>query len=153
MLTADARARASAWALASRARAWTLAYSGMAMAARIPMMATTIINSMSVKPRWLPSTFRFQNFIMYGLQSSRVDGSSWALTTGPALEPPSVQIVCHRDRASKREARTPRQTQCERGGQLPSPFGCCTSGYYGTRTLVASPELVMLKVPAAVSDE
>jgi hypothetical protein len=24
----------------------------MAMAARIPMMATTIINSMSVKPRW-----------------------------------------------------------------------------------------------------
>jgi hypothetical protein len=24
------------------------------------MMATTIINSMSVKPRWLPSTFRFR---------------------------------------------------------------------------------------------
>src|SRR5882724_3544447 len=60
MLTADARARESAWALARRARAWTLAYSGMAMAARIPMMATTIINSMSVKPRWLPSIFRFR---------------------------------------------------------------------------------------------
>src|SRR5512144_2615576 len=61
MLTAEARARESAWALARRARAWTLAYNGMAMAARMPMMATTIINSMSVKPRWLPSTLRFQN--------------------------------------------------------------------------------------------
>jgi hypothetical protein len=28
------------------------------------MMATTIINSMSVKPRWLPSTFRFQNLFI-----------------------------------------------------------------------------------------
>src|SRR6266545_4188244 len=60
MLMAEASARASAWALAMRARCWTLAYSGMAMAARIPMMATTIINSMSVKPRWLPSIFRFR---------------------------------------------------------------------------------------------
>jgi hypothetical protein len=36
------------------------------MAARIPMMATTIINSMSVKPRWLPSIFRllFQNLFI-----------------------------------------------------------------------------------------
>src|ERR1700730_5631315 len=68
MLTADARARASAWALARRARAWTLAYSGMAIAARIPMIATTIINSMRVKPRWLPSSLCFpcQNFVMYG---------------------------------------------------------------------------------------
>src|SRR6266850_6942849 len=66
MLTADARARASAWAFASRARAWTLAYSGMAIAARIPMMATTIINSMSVKPCWLPSSLcrRCKNFVM-----------------------------------------------------------------------------------------
>src|SRR5580700_3158423 len=64
MLTAEARARASAWALASRARAWTLAKSGMAIAARMPMMATTIINSMSVKPRWLPSTLRFQNLFI-----------------------------------------------------------------------------------------
>src|SRR5512144_197248 len=61
MLTAEARARESAWALARRARAWTLAYNGMAIAARMPMMATTIINSMSVKPRWLPSILRFQN--------------------------------------------------------------------------------------------
>ena len=59
MLTAEASVRASACALAMRARAWMFAYSGMAMAARIPMMATTIISSMSVKPRWLPSIFRF----------------------------------------------------------------------------------------------
>src|SRR6266478_4487060 len=64
MLTADARARASAWALARRARAWTLAYSGMAIAARMPMIATTIINSMRVKPRWLPSILRFQNLFI-----------------------------------------------------------------------------------------
>src|SRR5436190_22915726 len=31
----------------------------MAMAARMPMMATTIISSIRVKPRWLPSTFLF----------------------------------------------------------------------------------------------
>src|ERR1700730_18048042 len=67
MLTADARARASAWALARRARAWTLAYSGMAIAARMPMIATTIINSMRVKTRSLPSILCFpcQNFVMY----------------------------------------------------------------------------------------
>ena len=59
MLTAEASVRASACALAMRARAWMFAYSGMAMAARIPMMATTIMSSMSVKPRWLPSIFRF----------------------------------------------------------------------------------------------
>src|SRR5712692_9777575 len=59
MLTAEPRVRESAWALATRARVCTLAYSGMAMAARIPMMATTIISSMSVKPRWLPSAFLF----------------------------------------------------------------------------------------------
>src|SRR5215813_11318856 len=29
------------------------------MAARMPMMATTIMSSMRVKPRWLPSTVRF----------------------------------------------------------------------------------------------
>src|SRR5215813_11854480 len=29
------------------------------MAARMPMMATTIINSISVKPRWLPRVFLF----------------------------------------------------------------------------------------------
>src|SRR5712692_222018 len=29
------------------------------MAARMPMIATTIINSMSVKPRWLPNLQRF----------------------------------------------------------------------------------------------
>src|SRR5882672_4870635 len=50
MLTANARARASACALARRARAWTLAYAGMAIAARMPMIATTIINSIRVKP-------------------------------------------------------------------------------------------------------
>src|SRR5215469_7813908 len=59
MLTAEARVRVSAWALAMRARVWTLAYSGIAMAARMPMMATTIMSSMRVKPRWLPSIFRF----------------------------------------------------------------------------------------------
>src|SRR6266481_8837387 len=58
MLTAEASVRVSACALATRARVWTLAYSGIAIAARMPMMATTIISSMSVKPRWLPSTFR-----------------------------------------------------------------------------------------------
>src|SRR5262245_36891020 len=57
MTTADASVRTSACAFAIRARAWMLAYSGKAMAARIPMMATTIISSMSVKPRWLPSSF------------------------------------------------------------------------------------------------
>src|SRR6266436_4779646 len=55
MLTAEASVRRSAWPLATRARVWTLAYIGMAMAARMPMMATTIISSMSVKPRWFPS--------------------------------------------------------------------------------------------------
>jgi hypothetical protein len=30
----------------------------------MPMMATTIINSMSVKPRWLPSILRFQNLFI-----------------------------------------------------------------------------------------
>src|SRR5258706_10628572 len=59
MLKADAGARESAWAWARRGGARMLAYSGIAMAARIPMMATTIISSMSVKPRWLPSIFRF----------------------------------------------------------------------------------------------
>jgi hypothetical protein len=32
-------------------RSWNCRKFGMAMAARIPMMATTIISSMSVKPR------------------------------------------------------------------------------------------------------
>src|SRR6266498_4148354 len=32
------------------------------MAVRMPMMATTIISSMSVKPRWLPSFFFVQKF-------------------------------------------------------------------------------------------
>src|SRR4029450_6772937 len=59
MPPAEASVRASACALAMRARAWMFAYSGIAMAARIPMIATTIISSMSVKPRWLPSIFRF----------------------------------------------------------------------------------------------
>src|SRR5882724_8971877 len=38
----------------------------MAMAARMPMMATTIISSMSVKPRWLPTAFLFfiQNIVI-----------------------------------------------------------------------------------------
>src|SRR2546422_5733508 len=31
----------------------------MAMAARMPMMATTIMSSMSVKPCWVPSAFLF----------------------------------------------------------------------------------------------
>jgi hypothetical protein len=31
----------------------------MAMAARMPMMATTIMSSMRVKPRWLPNSFLF----------------------------------------------------------------------------------------------
>ena len=53
-LTADPMVRASACALATRARVCTLAYSGMAIAARMPMIATTIINSISVKPAWLP---------------------------------------------------------------------------------------------------
>src|SRR4030095_5006043 len=60
MLTAEASVRASACALAIRARAWMFAYSGIAMAARMPMIATTIISSMSVKPRWVPSIFRFR---------------------------------------------------------------------------------------------
>src|SRR5712691_8376733 len=51
MLTALARVRESARALALRARAWMFAYSGIAMAARMPMIATTIISSMRVKPR------------------------------------------------------------------------------------------------------
>src|SRR6266702_384363 len=54
MLMAEPRIRASSWALATRARVCTLAYSGIAMAVRMPMMATTIISAMSVKPRWLP---------------------------------------------------------------------------------------------------
>ena len=47
----DTLDQAPACALATRARAWMFAYSGKAMAVRIPMMATTIISSMSVKPR------------------------------------------------------------------------------------------------------
>src|SRR5205809_7328553 len=36
------------------------------MAARMPMIATTIISSMSVKPRWLPTVqrFLFQNLVI-----------------------------------------------------------------------------------------
>jgi hypothetical protein len=53
------------------------------MAARIPMMATTIINSMSVKPRWLPSTFRFQNFV---IRTSNLDEViQFSVHSGPAL--------------------------------------------------------------------
>jgi hypothetical protein len=37
-----------------------LAYSGIAMAARIPMMATTIISSMSVKPPCVLSVLRLE---------------------------------------------------------------------------------------------
>src|SRR5712692_3954780 len=59
MLTDEPRVRVSACALATRARVWTLAYSGIAMAARMPMMATTIISSMSVKPCWVLSAFLF----------------------------------------------------------------------------------------------
>src|SRR5262245_29360258 len=62
--TAEARVRESAWALATRARDWMLAYSGKAMAVRMPMMATTIINSMSVKPRWSPSILLRQKLII-----------------------------------------------------------------------------------------
>jgi hypothetical protein len=51
MLMAEAIARVSACAFAIRARACTLAYSGTAIAARIPMMATTMRSSISVKPR------------------------------------------------------------------------------------------------------
>src|SRR2546428_240479 len=52
MLTALARVRASAWALARRARAWMFAYSRMAMAATMPMNATTVISPVQVEPRW-----------------------------------------------------------------------------------------------------
>src|SRR5881397_1633752 len=64
MLTALARVRASAWPFAMRARAWMFAYNGIAMAARMPMIATTIISSMRVKPRWsaIPRRFLCQNF-------------------------------------------------------------------------------------------
>src|SRR5205809_7151118 len=55
METAEASARASAWALAIRARCCTLAYSGTAIAARMPMIATTIRSSIRVKPRCPPS--------------------------------------------------------------------------------------------------
>jgi hypothetical protein len=51
MLTAEAMARVSACALAIRARCCTFAYSGTAIAARMPMIATTISSSISVKPR------------------------------------------------------------------------------------------------------
>src|SRR5262249_13672289 len=54
-VTAEASVRASAWALATRARACTFMYSGNEIAARIPMMATTSSNSTSVKPRRSPS--------------------------------------------------------------------------------------------------
>jgi hypothetical protein len=39
------------------------------MAARIPMMATTIINSMRVKPRAVPKSFRraYQKLVMLTL--------------------------------------------------------------------------------------
>src|SRR6266851_2131413 len=100
MLTAEARARASAWALASRARAWTLAYSGMAMAARIPMMATTIINSMSVKPRWLPSGLRClcQNFVMDSASivpdEMLVPRPGWTSMRAGAVSA-KLHIVCH----------------------------------------------------------
>src|SRR3989442_3279058 len=49
--TALTSERMSAWALAIRDRAVTLAYSGTAIEARTPMIATTIISSISVKPR------------------------------------------------------------------------------------------------------
>src|SRR5512144_2997696 len=94
MLTADARARASAWALARRARAWTLAYSGIAMAARMPMMATTIINSMSVKPRWLPSIFRFQNLVI-DLPPGSFVALRPIMEVELLLEGGVVQVQCH----------------------------------------------------------
>src|SRR5262249_58061926 len=43
--------RISAWAFAIRDRAVTLAYSGTAIEHRMPTIATTIISSISVKPR------------------------------------------------------------------------------------------------------
>src|SRR6266851_1109240 len=79
MLTDEARVRVSACALATRARVWTLAYSGMAMAARMPMMATTIMSSMSVKPCWVPSTFLFL------CQTLPMDATSCVGPLGPAV--------------------------------------------------------------------
>ncbi len=51
MLTALVTARASARARLILAWVWMLTNSGIAMAAKIPMIATTINSSMSVKPR------------------------------------------------------------------------------------------------------
>ncbi len=61
------------------------------------MMATTIINSMSVKPRWLPSGLRClcQNFVMDSASivpsEMSVPRPSW---TGAAYRT-NVHIVCH----------------------------------------------------------
>src|SRR3989442_15875897 len=49
--TAVTSERMSAWAFAIRDRAVTLAYSGTAIEARTPIIATTIISSIRVKPR------------------------------------------------------------------------------------------------------
>src|SRR5262249_44094183 len=49
--TAVTSERMSAWALAMRDRAVTLAYSGTAIETRTPIIATTIISSIRVKPR------------------------------------------------------------------------------------------------------
>ena len=46
--------RRSAWIFEVRALVWIEPNIGTAIAARIPMTATTIINSMSVKPCWSP---------------------------------------------------------------------------------------------------
>src|SRR5262249_18103228 len=63
------------------------------MAARMPMIATTIINSMSVKPRWLPSAQRFLFQNLFIVAPSRLVGELavgsgcilGAIPSGPVL--------------------------------------------------------------------
>src|SRR5574337_1008491 len=91
MLTAEAGARESAWALAMRARCCTLVYSGMAMAARMPMMAITIIKlderEAALVARHCPSTTQgvCQRCDNSSQPSISVTGDTWL--TASALAP------------------------------------------------------------------
>src|ERR1700687_996986 len=155
MLTADAGAGASPCAWARRERAWTLAYSGMAIAARMPMIATTIINSMRVKPRGLPSSrcCLIRRLVIYGASvppGSEMVSSRRADGRGDRLGGRShgVHIVCHSTRDGTILKRAPKAARPRpglvhrwaldavllpgaqkrtRGGIIPSPR-CASSG-------------------------
>src|SRR5215467_14836600 len=64
VMTAMASISRSDWAFSMHARAWALAWSGIAMAATTPKTATTMSSSMRVKPPW-PTGHRWLRFTSF----------------------------------------------------------------------------------------